>query len=132
MFKFGDEFRPVPLKLFTIGNPMGRKFYAWDTLANEKVRLRRESSTPDLNVFQVLDVIREYNPQGRPTLIFCSSRSGCFQCAKKVLQCATEKRYRLLTSSVDKGVLAEYARKLNGTITRRLQNCLTCYSFICR
>ncbi|CEO98245.1 hypothetical protein PBRA_006359 [Plasmodiophora brassicae] len=97
VFKFGDEFRPVPLKLFTIGNPMGRKFYAWDTLANEKV----------------LDVIREYNPQGRPTLIFCSSRSGCFQCAKKVLQCATEKRYRLLTSSVDKGVLAEYARKLN-------------------
>lgn len=80
---FGSEYRPVAVDIKVFGFPRARNDFIFDRNLN----------------YKLCDLIAQY-AQGRPTLVFCSSRKGAAQAAQQV---AKECNVRMLVSSTEHG-----------------------------
>ena len=80
---FGSEYRPVAVDVKVYGFPRARNDFIFDRNLN----------------YKLCDLIAQY-AQGRPTLVFCSSRKGAAQAAQQV---AKECNVRMLVASTEHG-----------------------------
>ena len=88
---FGSEYRPVAVDVKVCGFPRARNDFIFDRNLN----------------YKLCDLIAQY-AQGRPTLVFCSSRKGAAQAAQQV---AKECNVRMLVSSTEHGAFLSMKAK---------------------
>eukprot|EP01105_Mastigella_eilhardi_P000393 TRINITY_DN1048_c0_g1_i1.p1 TRINITY_DN1048_c0_g1~~TRINITY_DN1048_c0_g1_i1.p1 ORF type:complete len:608 (+),score=102.51 TRINITY_DN1048_c0_g1_i1:889-2712(+) len=100
VLSFGEEYRPVKLEIHVVGYPRSNNDFIFDRNLN----------------FKVFELIRQFS-DGRPTLVFCSSRKGASQGAVQIAKdsahlLSTTRRQTLLEASFRSGdaMLAECIR----------------------
>lgn len=98
-FEFGPEYRPVPLEMIVRGFPMKNSDYLFDNGL----------------CYKLWDIIRMHSTE-KPTLVFCSSRKGCFTAARQLLNDANSSRASFVTSHDQRSRLHAAARNLESNV----------------
>lgn len=67
---FGSEFRPVPLEKYVLAYKEGKNEFLFQQFLDSKLA----------------GVLDKYNPDGKPALVFCVTKSGCEKAARTLLK----------------------------------------------
>jgi len=103
---FSEDYRPVKLELKVLAYPNAKNSYIFDRNLN----------------YKIFDVIKQYNPTGKATLVFCSSRRGTSSAATTLVKEFATKGNPFIMGRQHAQRLQEYAKRISDKV---LADCIT-------